>query len=101
MMILSSSELTEDPMPTLGMLPNLRNLDLFRAYGGKEITCSDNSFSQLEILRLDCLENLGRWHLATSAMPHIKGFAISRCPKLHEIPERMKDVETLKRDRLN
>ncbi|KAH0757047.1 hypothetical protein KY290_020540 [Solanum tuberosum] len=101
MMILSSSELTEDPMPTLGMLPNLRNLDLFRAYGGKEITCSDNSFSQLEILRLDCLENLERWHLATSAMPHIKGFAISHCPKLHEIPERMKDVETLKRDRLN
>ncbi|WMV23257.1 hypothetical protein MTR67_016642 [Solanum verrucosum] len=100
MMILSSSELTEDPMPTLGMLPNLRNLDLFRAYGGKEITCSDNSFSQLEILRLDCLENLESWHLATSAMPHIKGFAIRRCPKLHEIPERMKDVETLKRDRL-
>ncbi|KAH0757032.1 hypothetical protein KY290_020525 [Solanum tuberosum] len=100
MMILSGSELTEDPMPTLGMLPNLRNLDLFRAYGGKEITCIDNRFSQLEILRLDCLENLERWHLATSAMPHIKGFAIRRCPKLHEIPDRMKDVETLKRDHL-
>ncbi|KAK4720694.1 hypothetical protein R3W88_010927 [Solanum pinnatisectum] len=83
----------EDPMSTLGILPNLRNLDLFRAYGGKEITCSDNSFSQLEILRLDCLENLERWHLATSAMPLIKGLGIQCCPKLHEIPDRMKDVE--------
>ncbi|KAH0681073.1 hypothetical protein KY284_022158 [Solanum tuberosum] len=93
MMVLRYSELMEDPMSTLGMLPNLRNLDLFRAYGGKEITCSDNSFSQLEILRLDCLENLERWHLATSAMPLIKGLGIQRCPKLHEIPDRIKDVE--------
>ncbi|KAK4720691.1 hypothetical protein R3W88_010924 [Solanum pinnatisectum] len=93
MMVLAHSKLTEDPMPILGMLPNLRNLEFFRAYEGKEITCSDNSFSQLEILRLDCLENLERWHLATSAMPHIKGFVIHRCPKLKEIPERMKDVE--------
>ncbi|KAH0760221.1 hypothetical protein KY290_023714 [Solanum tuberosum] len=93
MMVLRYSELMEDPMSTLGMLPNLRNLDLFRAYGGKEITCSDNSFSQLEILRLDCLENLERWHLATSAMPLIKGLGIQRCQKLHEIPDRMKDVE--------
>ncbi|WMV23240.1 hypothetical protein MTR67_016625 [Solanum verrucosum] len=93
MMVLLDSRLTEDPMPILGMLTNLRNLKFFRAYEGKEITCSDNSFSQLEILRLDCLENLERWHLATSAMPHIKGFAIHRCPKLKEIPERMKEVK--------
>ncbi|KAK4720697.1 hypothetical protein R3W88_010930 [Solanum pinnatisectum] len=93
MMVLRYSELMEDPMSTLGILPNLRNLDLFRAYGGKEITCSDNSFSQLEILRLECLENLERWHLATSVMPLIKGLGIHRCPKLHEIPDRMKDVE--------
>ncbi|KAH0678389.1 hypothetical protein KY284_019474 [Solanum tuberosum] len=90
---LENSKLTEDLMPILGMLPNLRNLEFFRAYEGKEITCSDNSFSQLEILRLDCLENLERWHLATSVMPQIKGLGIHRCPKLKEIPERMKDME--------
>ncbi|WMV23259.1 hypothetical protein MTR67_016644 [Solanum verrucosum] len=93
MMVLRYSELMEDPMSTLGMLPNLRNPDLFRAYGGKEITCSDNIFSQLEILRLDCLENLEKWHLATSAMPLIKGLGIQHCPNLHEIPDRIKDVE--------
>ncbi|KAH0692481.1 hypothetical protein KY285_019578 [Solanum tuberosum] len=50
MMVLRDSRLTEDPMPILGMLPNLRNLNLFRAYEGKEIMCSDNNFSQLEFL---------------------------------------------------
>ncbi|MCD7466139.1 hypothetical protein HAX54_002545 [Datura stramonium] len=97
MMVLCYSKLMEDPMPTLGMLPNLRNLELEAAYEGKEITCSDNSFSQLEFLRLDDLPNLERWHLATSAMPRIKGLGIRDCPKLKDIPVRMKDVETLKR----
>ncbi|KAH0692473.1 hypothetical protein KY285_019570 [Solanum tuberosum] len=55
-MVLRDSKLAEDPMPILGMLPNLRNLDLFRAYEGKEIICSDNSFSQLEFLILYHLE---------------------------------------------
>ncbi|MCD7466135.1 hypothetical protein HAX54_002541 [Datura stramonium] len=96
MMILVLSNLVEDPMPILGMLPNLRILDLFNAYEGKEIACSDNSFSQLEFLSLDGLENLERWHLATSAMPLIKGLAINSCPKLKEIPKRMKEVKILK-----
>jgi len=95
MMVLRFSELTEDPMPILGMLPNLRNLKLFAAYKGKEITCSDNSFSQLKFMYLAILSNLERWHLGTSAMPLIKGLGIHRCPKLKEIPERMKDVKCI------
>ncbi|XP_049387914.1 inactive disease susceptibility protein LOV1-like, partial [Solanum stenotomum] len=98
MMLLWKSKLMEDPMPILGMLPNLRNLKLEDAYEGKEIMCSDNSFSQLEFLRLDGLENLETWHLGTSAMPLIKGLGIYDCPNLKEIPERMKDVELLKRN---
>ncbi|KAH0678427.1 hypothetical protein KY284_019512 [Solanum tuberosum] len=93
MMALWNSKLTEDPMPILGMLPNLRNLDLFRAYEGKEIMCSDNSFSQLEFLILYDLEKLETWHLGTSAMPLIEGLRIHQCPNLKEIPERMKDVK--------
>ncbi|PHT54151.1 hypothetical protein CQW23_08613 [Capsicum baccatum] len=88
--------LMEDPMLILGILPDLRNLDLIGAYVGEEITCSDNSFSQLEFLRLEKLPNLERWHLTTSAMLRIKGLSIHRCPKLMEIPQRMKDFERLK-----
>ena len=58
MMVLLDSKLMEDPMPILGMLPNLRKLEVLRAYQGKEIFCSDNSFPQLEFLSLACLENL-------------------------------------------
>ncbi|KAH0678428.1 hypothetical protein KY284_019513 [Solanum tuberosum] len=93
MMLLWDSVLTEDPMPILGMLPNLRNLQLIWAYKGKEIMCSDNSFSQLEFLRLYILVDLETWHLGTNAMPLIKDLVVERCPKLKEIPERMKDVK--------
>ncbi|KAH0759751.1 hypothetical protein KY290_023244 [Solanum tuberosum] len=98
MMLLKNSVLTEDPMPILGMLPNLRNLELEEAYEGKEIMCSDNSFSQLEFLILYHLSKLERWHLGTSAMPLIKGLGIYECPNLKEIPKRMKDMELLKRN---
>nr|ADL59395.1 EDNR2GH5 protein [Solanum x edinense] len=98
MMVLRLSILTEDPMPILGMLPNLRNLILEYAYNGKEIMCSDNSFRQLEFLHLYDLWKLETWHSATSAMPLIKGLGIHNCPNLMEIPERMKDVELLKRN---
>ncbi|XP_060186317.1 putative disease resistance RPP13-like protein 3 [Lycium barbarum] len=97
MMNLSGSQLKEDPMPILGMLPNLRDLQLRRgSYSGKEITCSDNSFSQLEFLHLGHLYNLERWDLATSAMPLIRGLGIRYCEELNEIPERMKHVERFK-----
>ncbi|KAG5608789.1 hypothetical protein H5410_020070 [Solanum commersonii] len=72
--------LTEDSMPVLGMFPNLRNCILEDAYEGKEISCSDNNFSQLEFLRLAHFPNVERWDLATSVMPLIKGFHIDNCP---------------------
>ncbi|PHT54146.1 hypothetical protein CQW23_08608 [Capsicum baccatum] len=71
-----------------------------RAYRGKQITCSDNSFGQLEFLHLNDLHNLERWDLATSAMPLIKGLGIHDCPKLNKIPKRVKEVERLKRTHL-
>ncbi|XP_049392163.1 disease resistance protein RPH8A-like [Solanum stenotomum] len=99
MIALFCSRLTEDPMPILGMLPKLRNLILDEAaYEGKEIMCSDNNFSQLEFLHLSELDKLERWHLGTNVMPLIKGLGIHDCPNLKEIPERMKDVEMLKRN---
>ena len=97
MMTMSHSKLTEDPMPILGMLPNLRKLQLKEAYFRKEIICSDNSFRQLEFLHLEHLRNLETWHSGTNAMPVIKGLRIHDCPNLKEIPERMKCVELLKR----
>uniref|UniRef100_K4BP65 Disease resistance protein winged helix domain-containing protein n=1 Tax=Solanum lycopersicum TaxID=4081 RepID=K4BP65_SOLLC len=95
MIVLRDSVLTEDPMPILGMLPNLRNLELCRAYEGEEITSNDNSFSQLKFIYLGFLSKLERWNLSTNAMPLIKALHIDHCPKLMEIPERMKGVKRI------
>uniref|UniRef100_M1APS9 Retrotransposon protein n=2 Tax=Solanum tuberosum TaxID=4113 RepID=M1APS9_SOLTU len=90
-----STGLEEDPMPILGKFPNLRHLELSRAYKGKKITCNSNSFSQLETLRLVNLGNLESWHLHTTAMSVLKSLSIFRCPKLQKIPERMEHIAVL------
>ncbi|KAM3342182.1 hypothetical protein P3S68_027148 [Capsicum galapagoense] len=94
-LVLQSAGLVEDPMPIVGKFPNVKHLKLSWAYKGKKITCKGNSFGQLETLQLDNLENLASWHLATTAMPLIKGLNILKCPKLKKIPERMEHVAVL------
>ncbi|WMV23238.1 hypothetical protein MTR67_016623 [Solanum verrucosum] len=47
MIDLWQSRLAKDPMPILGMLPNLRNLQLDEAYEGEELMCSDYIFMLL------------------------------------------------------
>ncbi|PHT51054.1 hypothetical protein CQW23_10801 [Capsicum baccatum] len=92
LLVLQSAGLKEDPMPILGKFPNLKNLELSRAYEGKNISCKGNDFGQLEILRLYNLKNLESWHLDGTAMSLIKSLSILECPKLKEIPEQMKHV---------
>ncbi|MCD9643743.1 hypothetical protein HAX54_031412 [Datura stramonium] len=95
LLVLQSAELKEDPMPILGKFPNLKHLELSWAYKGKKLTCKDNSFGQLETLRLGNLEKLENWHLDTSAMSLIKSLSIFGCPKLKKIPERMEHIAVL------
>ncbi|PHT51012.1 hypothetical protein CQW23_10759 [Capsicum baccatum] len=90
--VLQCARLEEDPMPILGMFPNLKHLELSQAYSGKNITCEGHSFGQLETLKLDNLENLESWHLDRTAMSLIRSLSIFECPKLQEIPEQMKHV---------
>ncbi|XP_049391283.1 probable disease resistance protein RF45 [Solanum stenotomum] len=56
-LVLQSAGLEEDPMPILGKFPNLKHLELSRAYKGMKITCKGNSFGQLETLSLVILKN--------------------------------------------
>ncbi|WMV27300.1 hypothetical protein MTR67_020685 [Solanum verrucosum] len=82
-------------MPILGKFPNLRHLELSRAYKGKKFTCKGNGFGQLETLRLGNLENLESWHLHTTAMSMLKSWSIFGCPELKKIPERMEHIAVL------
>ncbi|KAH0684891.1 hypothetical protein KY289_022643 [Solanum tuberosum] len=87
--------LEEDPMLILGKFPNLKHLELSRAYKGKKITCNGYSFGPLETLKLVLLGNLESWHLHPTAMSVLKSLTIFRCPELKKIPERLEHIAVL------
>ncbi|KAK2997966.1 hypothetical protein RJ639_024982 [Escallonia herrerae] len=93
-LILWCSDFTEDPMPMLDSLPNLRSLELINAFEGNRIVCSTNGFRQQEVIRISDLRELEEWQVEEGAMPVIKGWCIHECNKLKIIPERLKYVPT-------
>ncbi|CAL5378287.1 unnamed protein product [Camellia sinensis] len=115
-LILRCTELEEDPMPTLGKLPNLRTLILgFDSYIGKEMVCSSGpssisgggggegyggcnggGFPKLINLSLWGLRNLEEWRVEQGAMHCLFRLLIVACPKLKEIPDGLKFITTLR-----
>ncbi|PSR89810.1 Disease resistance protein [Actinidia chinensis var. chinensis] len=85
---LSVSELTEDPMPKLGKLRNLRILNLFaRSYTGKIMVCSSDSFPLLRVLNIWKLEELEEWIVEEGALTILMELEIRSCNKLKMIPD--------------
>ncbi|KAL1807124.1 hypothetical protein ACET3Z_030192 [Daucus carota] len=82
---LSDSGFTEDPMPTLGNLPNLTTLDLDEVYMGNKMVCSKNTFPSLQILRLQNFNNLKELQVEDGALPCLKSFRTIRCGELRSI----------------
>ncbi|KAL4625303.1 hypothetical protein ACB092_05G016000 [Castanea dentata] len=93
---LSASKLGDDPMPTLGNLPHLNCLRLFRnSYLGKYMKCRAGEFPQLRVLKLWMLENLEEWTVMEGTMPLLRELEIRLCPKLklpEKLPLTLKDV---------
>ncbi|KAK9698119.1 hypothetical protein RND81_08G083700 [Saponaria officinalis] len=79
-------KLSEDPMPVLEKLPNLRNLQLHICYGGVEMNCSDTSFPELTYLELDGLFFLNFRNVKMGGFPKLLEMAIYNCP-LQKIPD--------------
>lgn len=81
---LSASRLTEDPMPVLGKLPQLRALNLFNhSYLGQEMTChADQNFPELRVLKLWILGKLELLTVENGAMPQLRELEIRVCKKL-------------------
>ncbi|KAK7839793.1 disease resistance protein rpp13 [Quercus suber] len=93
---LSASKLEKDPMPVLGRLPYLNCLRLFRnSHLGKDMTCPEEGFPQLRVLKLWMLENLEEWTLMEGTMPLLRELEIRLCPRLKQprkLPLTLKDV---------
>ncbi|RVW91944.1 Disease resistance protein RPM1 [Vitis vinifera] len=74
---LSGSELTKDPMESLGKLPNLRSLKLFaKSYLGKSMHCSLGGFRQLRVLKLWKLDQLEDWKVEKGALQALRDLEI-------------------------
>ena len=104
-LILNRCRLKQDPMLTLGKLPNLRALKLKNdAYFGKKITCSSGAFSRLEFLGLKTLTFLEELIVEESALPSLKTLQIYQCYQmeklLHQL-QKLKSLQQVKLDNMN
>ena len=93
---LAYCHLKQDPMLTLGKLPNLRALKLIHnAYIGEEITCSSGAFSQLEFLRLNDLTNLKELIVEERALPSLKTLQIYSCYQMGKLLHQLQKLKSL------
>ena len=100
-LILEYCYLKQDPMLTLGKLPNLRALKLLAdAYIGEEITCSSGAFSQLEFLRLKNLTNLKELIVEERALPSLKTLQIYRCYEMEKLLHQLQKLKSLQQVKL-
>ena len=100
-LILDCCGLKQDPMLTLGKLPNLRALKLINnAYIGRKITCSSEAFSRLEFLRLNGLPNLKKLIVEESALPSLKTLQIYRCYEMEKLLHQLQKLKSLKQVKL-
>ncbi|WRX29134.1 NB-ARC - like 10 [Theobroma cacao] len=85
--------LVEDPMPTLGRLPNLRILKVYKhAFTGKEMACCTQSFVKLDFLSIRRLHNLEEWKVDEGAMPALRHLKIYKCKNLEMLPNGLRST---------
>ena len=100
-LILDYCRLKQDPMLTLGKLPNLRALKLIDdAYIGKKITCSSGALSRLEFLRLNGLPNLKELIVEESALPSLKTLQIYLCYRMEKLLHQLQKLKSLQQVKL-
>lgn len=93
---LDRTEVEEDPMGTLGTLPNLRILRLGQdSFLGQEMIWHSMGFPQLKHLRLHTLPELKQWKVDEGAMPKLSSLRIEYCKKLEMIPDGLRFLTTL------
>ncbi|WRX15471.1 NB-ARC - like 10 [Theobroma cacao] len=91
------ARLSEDPLPTLEKLPNLRILELGRdAFLGEVMICSAQGFPVLNSLSIIWQANLEELRVSEGAMPNLHHLMIANCRKLKMLPNELRFITTLK-----
>ncbi|KAL5583644.1 hypothetical protein UlMin_016086 [Ulmus minor] len=92
---LSATGLTEDPMPKLGKLLNLKFLSFFKdSYKEKDMNCDSVSFPKLLVLQLWNLDSLENLKVERGAMKKIGEIEIRDCRNL-KVPSGLTHLQTL------
>ncbi|GMY34758.1 probable disease resistance RPP8-like protein 2 [Fagus crenata] len=92
---LSASRLSDDPMPELEKLDNLKCLSLYSgSYTGKSMSCSKEGFPKLHVLNIWMLQELEDWNVAEQAMRNLKQLEIRSCNNL-KVPNGLRHLKTL------
>ncbi|XP_027124557.1 probable disease resistance RPP8-like protein 2 [Coffea arabica] len=93
---LSSTYLTDDPMPVLEKLGQLSFLKLESTYGGtRHMVISRHGFQQLKFLELSRLHDLEEIKVGEGALPQLQCLRIRNCNRLRKLPEELKHISTL------
>ncbi|KAG2302534.1 hypothetical protein Bca52824_031185 [Brassica carinata] len=99
---ISMCRLKEDPMLILEKLVQLREVRLGDAsFCGRRMVCSRGGFPQLQKLELWKLEELEEWIIEEGSMPLLNSLEIAICPKLKEIPDRLRFISSLETLQIN
>ncbi|XVF78616.1 hypothetical protein PTKIN_Ptkin14bG0149100 [Pterospermum kingtungense] len=98
---LSGCKLDEDPMSTLGKLPNLKILELnYESFKGKKMGCLAQHFLKLDSLSLSGLHSLEEWKVEKGAMPALCHLKIQNCFHLKMLPDGLRFITTLQELRI-
>ncbi|KAK9689624.1 hypothetical protein RND81_09G071800 [Saponaria officinalis] len=89
------SNLHDDPIETLQLLPNLVDLQLLEAYVGQHLRIAGHGFQKLKILHLLDLHALKSLSITKGALPLLQEMSIGESKNL-QIPSGIKHLSTLR-----
>lgn len=95
--ILRWSRLGEGLLVILGSLPSLVELELRRAFDGKQLEFKVGQFKELKILLLDELDGLISMSLELGTLPRLEELTISRCQWLESIPPGIEHLQKIRK----
>ena len=89
------SQLIEDPLPSISLLPNLTELFLNGAYNGEKLVFLTDWFPNLKTLHLRDLHNLKQLEIQEGAMVTLEKLSLVNLDNITEIPPGIKFLVTL------
>ena len=93
---LLASRLSDDPIPELEKLHNIKSLSLYSgSYIGNSMVCSIGGFPQLLVLKFWMLQELEQWTIEQQAMPKLKQLEIRSCKRLR-VPTGLSHLKNLR-----